>query len=668
MGKITVGCRVRGKTKKYQGKVGVVSAVHRVSRQHSYDVTWTNGSQDTVAARAIELERRASSENTLHEPPNLMQDPAYTSFSELLRESNAAIVADFSSSSNSSAAEDTNASSSSDEQEEDDTVIAHGRRWKPCHSVLFDQGSHVQPRPTRFYMGALDGSTIAKYFYLMYPMPTLKSTLACTNANLAMQSHRQIKVGDWFKWIGLRLAMAVEPRSGPLRVYWESECKEGFVGTPANFGQRYGMTRHCFEQVLYCMSFTSDPTAEDPWKPIRPIVDGFNERRKRVVNPGNILCIDECMSAWKGRESKYCHDGLPHKTKIARKPEGKGTEIKSIADGQSGVLLGLELVEGAVRQREKLYAREYGEGTSVVLRLSEHYRGTGRTIVADSAFASVKTLVQLENRLGLFFMGMVKTASVEYPKKHLLEWFNTAPRRGDFKVFSSTTEHGNQMYAICWADRKPMTIISNRGTTLPGSDSVRTRHRLIERNGLVETMRYEKRISRPQMVELFFSDFSTIDIHDHYRQGSLAIEREWITRNWTHRLFSTILGMIVVDAFLAYRYDMSNREQVDGEDCSFQGFVSQLAHQLIFNDYEAVRTTRSGTAEVAECDGETHPRHQTIHRAPSLCFSANPRQEGSTSLWYVQHKVFILLRKLFTARLELVFRHMRTPFWSKVLQ
>ena len=44
-------------------------------------------------------------------------------------------------------------------------------------------------------------------------------------------------------------------------------------------------------------------------------------------------------------------------------------------------------------------------------------------------------------------------------------------------------------------------------------------------------------------------------MHDHYRQGSLAIEREWITHTWWHRTFGTIFGICVVDAYLAYRYE-----------------------------------------------------------------------------------------------------------------
>ncbi|POM74412.1 Hypothetical protein PHPALM_8634 [Phytophthora palmivora] len=142
----------------------------------------------------------------------------------------------------------------------------------------------------------------------------------------------------------------------------------------------------------------------------------------------------------RGREGKYCAEGLPHKTKP--------------------------------------YAREYGEGTAVVLRLDERYGGTGRTIVADSAFSSVKT-----NSIRTFFMGMVKTATVEYPMRHLREWSDAAPAPGEFKVLSSTSACEKPTYAFCCSDPKPKTIISNRVTTLSCADSVRPRHRLIERNG-----------------------------------------------------------------------------------------------------------------------------------------------------------------------------------------
>jgi len=65
----------------------------------------------------------------------------------------------------------------------------------------------------------------------------------------------------------------------------------------------------------------------------------------------------------------------------------------------------------------------------------------------------------------------------------------------------------------------------------------------------------EKVVNRPKIVEDIFKSFSVIDIHDHLRQGSLAIERQWNTNKWPLRLFQTVLGMIITNAYLLMRYE-----------------------------------------------------------------------------------------------------------------
>ena len=175
-------------------------------------------------------------------------------------------------------------------------------------------------------------------------------------------------------------------------------------------------------------------TQADPWHFIRPLIDGFNQRRHAVIIPGQGLCIDECMSAWRGSDGKYVVDGMPHVTKIMRKPEGVGCEMKATACAETGILLYLELQEGHERMQMKKYQQRtahaphdaaydaaaasgdvFKYSTAVTLRCAEHYIGSRRHVVADSAFASVETLLQLRKR-GLHFSGIVKTASKEYPK------------------------------------------------------------------------------------------------------------------------------------------------------------------------------------------------------------------------------------------------------------
>ncbi|KAF4134549.1 hypothetical protein GN958_ATG02541 [Phytophthora infestans] len=150
-------------------------------------------------------------------------------------------------------------------------------------------------------------------------------------------------------------------------------------------------------------------------------------------------------------------------------------------------------------------------------------------------------------------------------------------------------------------------LISNSGTKLPGTDSIRIRHRLVTRNGKTGTIRYEKKILRPQMVERFFSKFSSIDVHDHLRQGSLAIEREWITRSSMYRVFATLLVMDVTDSYLAYRYEIAENCLHDETILDFSDFVSQLSHQLIFNEHTMLRSTRRTVLDPDE-DHASHTR------------------------------------------------------------
>jgi hypothetical protein len=115
-----------------------------------------------------------------------------------------------------------------------------------------------------------------------------------------------------------------------------------------------------------------------------------------VLKPGKFLVVDEIMSMWHGLEAQYSAEGLPHTTKIKRKPEGVGAEMKAVADGDTGCILGVDIMEGKKRMATVAYAAEHQAGTAICLRLCQPWRHTGRTVVADSAFASVRTLIALK--------------------------------------------------------------------------------------------------------------------------------------------------------------------------------------------------------------------------------------------------------------------------------
>ena len=155
--------------------------------------------------------------------------------------------------------------------------------------------------------------------------------------------------------------------------------------------------------------------------------------------------------------------------------------------------------------------------------------------------------------------------------------------RGEFCLLEAEVENGLPFYALCWADRKLKTIISNVGTTNPGTPSKRRRYKKEMVDGIWETVSYFKEVKRPAMVEEFFSCFSTIDRHDHLRQGSLALEREWYTHKWWHRIYATVFGMCIVDAYMAYKFDV---EKAYGSPDHFRDFIGKLAYELINNVFQ----------------------------------------------------------------------------------
>ena len=78
---------------------------------------------------------------------------------------------------------------------------------------------------------------------------------------------------------------------------------------------------------------------------------------------------------------------------MQRKPEGIGVEMKALADGMSGILIKLEVMEGADAMKKKEYSigGEHNAGTRFIIA-SDQINNTWRVLIADSAFGSVAAL------------------------------------------------------------------------------------------------------------------------------------------------------------------------------------------------------------------------------------------------------------------------------------
>jgi len=206
----------------------------------------------------------------------------------------------------------------------------------------------------------IENLTPLDFFYWSYPMKSNERVTKATGK--AMRSGRKKPTThEIFKVFGYLYAMTLCEIKGGRKKYWDKpEPGKRYVVPPPNYGQ-WGMTSARFEEVLSALrldEFTEEDVAADRWVPIQRMVDDFNDNRHEGTSPGWYLEVDESVSAWRGVDGK-CSDGMPHVTKIIRKPKGVGCEIKNIACALSKIMLRLEICKGKAAERSKKFDGQY---------------------------------------------------------------------------------------------------------------------------------------------------------------------------------------------------------------------------------------------------------------------------------------------------------------------
>ena len=321
-----------------------------------------------------------------------------------------------------------------------------------------------------------------------------------------------------------------------------------------------------------------------------------------IIIPGKRVCVDEFTIKWRGLEGEYAAEGMAHVQKLKHKPETLSQENRSIALHDSGIHYQFEPHEGAAAQQQKPYEELYKSGTAVVLRLvkSAGFFGSGRIVVGDGAFGSVECAEALLQQ-GMYSQLVVKTATIGYPMA-ILQHFGRENDlngvRGAVLAFESVSDSdpGKKVWAVCWGDKKAKTIISTAGTLIAGTASRRSRHRVVIVGGVRKTERYIKAVPRPKMIEDMYSTFGKVDQHNFLRQWSLGLERHWHTHHWKTRVFSSIVGISITNAYLLYRFEKRAQAADDEED--FTDFLGHLAYRMIFNPYLSAAPANDSTARI----------------------------------------------------------------------
>jgi hypothetical protein len=175
---------------------------------------------------------------------------------------------------------------------------------------------------------------------------------------------------------------------------------------------------------------------------------------------------------------------------IDRKPEN-GCKIQNAACGNSGVMLRLKLVKTAEEEGANIEEEDDGllHGTAVLEQLVMPWAMTNRIVCADSYFASVGACEEMA-RIGLRFMGVVKTATRRFPQAYLSAL--KLVERSDWSgLIAKDSDGTSKMLAFVWMDRNRCYFITNTSSLQEGSPYSRIQWRQVDTMANADASRVE---------------------------------------------------------------------------------------------------------------------------------------------------------------------------------
>jgi hypothetical protein len=182
---------------------------------------------------------------------------------------------------------------------------------------------------------------------------------------------------------------------------------KGAFHTAPDLGQ-YGVTYARFCRMMRAFALPTYGDSTDPFDHVRRFIESWKGRIAIQLSPGPLLTADDSMGLWTGKRDKDAPtqgEGVPGWMFVGRKPTNRGRESHTTADCDTGCIVFVEPYEGKHRMANKEFVDEGGKNLSKCSRCVKPWFGSGRCVIADAGFASIKCAEGLAEH-GLYMIGM----------------------------------------------------------------------------------------------------------------------------------------------------------------------------------------------------------------------------------------------------------------------
>jgi len=424
------------------------------------------------------------------------------------------------------------------------------------------------------------GMTFMKMFMKMFPELFIRLQLREMN-KLPAFAGNPLTYGEFLRFIGLMLLICTTT-GHDRRAFWSSLPVNNFSGAPMRLNNLMSLKR--FESIISNLVYTDEdpPTYRDKFWEVRQMIKMWNCNMNENFAASWVCCLDESMSIWLNRWT------CPGWIWCPRKPHPFGNEYHDICCGESGIIFRILLREGKDRPRERdnhpderAYAT-YSSTAKLLMYLCSTIYHSGRVLILDSGFCVLEALLLLRS-FGIFASALIKKRRYwpSLVKGDAIEERMRSKRLGETDAISGQNEEGTKYNIFCMKDSLfVMKMMSTYGTLNEPVGQEETYRQLPD--GSKEYFKYS---------EVFANHYKyrhIIDDGNNLRHKVPSIEGSWITHRWATRVFTFLLALAEVNAFLAYRYFIWETPIHDTKKepkLTLIEFRRKLAQQLIHNEY-----------------------------------------------------------------------------------